>query len=485
MNRVLLAPLLAIACVGLLGAEDDPVTFKSEVSQVRVDVQVVDQTNRAITMLRAKDFVLTDAGRPQPIRAFSTEDMPVDVLLLLDVSASMRPHVETIGSSVEQALKVLGADDRVGIMVFDRSARIRLPFRNSPDAVRSEFESLLKSESFHGGTDITRALIDAAKYVQKNARKDARRAIVILTDDMTEYERADDTVLRVLSDADAVLSALIAPDAMQGGGYGGGHGGGRGGYPGGHGGGHGGGIPGIGIPGGGGGGWGGVIMGQPRPPIGGGGGRGPAMGGPHTRSAGTSEIARESGGDSMSVYDTSALENTLERIRQRYTLYFNVPAGAQAGEQRNITIRLADAAKRTYPDAEVRYRRNYRSTATVPADNTVVATTTPADTTVPAAQQDPEPPPPPTTVTRVPAPRRRVMLDDSGSHSGPNAAMKEEAKPTPEPAPAPAAASDAAPSPVPTATDSSKGWRTLDPATEAVPTPTPAPADPKSTKNKN
>ena len=55
----------------------------------------------------------------------------------------------------------------------------------------------------------------------------------------------------------------------------------------------------------------GVIFG----PRGGGGSRGGrypgGMGGGHTQSAGTSEIARESGGDSMSVNGASALEETL------------------------------------------------------------------------------------------------------------------------------------------------------------------------------
>ncbi len=73
---------------------------------------------------------------------------------------------------------------------------------------------------------------------------------------------------------------------------------------------------------------GGIILGR----RGGGpyGGRGPGgTGGNRTQSAGTDEIARRSGGDNMSVDDASALETTLARIRQRYALHFNVPAGVK------------------------------------------------------------------------------------------------------------------------------------------------------------
>src|SRR5439155_18418844 len=161
---------------------------------------------------------------------------------------------------------------------------------------------------------------------------------------------------RALTRADSVLSALIAPDAMRNGRTGGG-------------------IPGGGYPGGGrrrsGGGWpsgGGTWPGGGGSWPGGGGswpgGGGPGGGGPvtighRTKSAGTSEIARASGGDSMPVDDASAFETTLSRIRQRYALYFYLPQGVKPGQERNIEVALTDAARQRYSGAEVRYRRVY------------------------------------------------------------------------------------------------------------------------------
>src|SRR5579864_6308148 len=313
--------LSATAAAVLLFASpaDDDVVFRSDVSLVRVDAQVVDSGNRAIGLLTVDDFVLREEGKVVPIRNFASEEMPVDVLFLLDVSASMRPHVQRIADASGQALTVLGKDDRMAIMVFDRYTRVRLAFNSSRQEVRRGFDNLLRQEGFNGGTDITRAMLDAAAYIGREGRRDARRAIVILTDDQTELNRDDQGVGRALARADAVMCALIAPDAGQYGGYPGGGGGGqRRGTWGSGGGGVGGGIPGVIFgPRGGGGPYGGS-----RYPGGGG------MGG-HTQSAGTSEIARESGGDSMSVNDASALEETLSRLRQRYTLYFNLPDGVK------------------------------------------------------------------------------------------------------------------------------------------------------------
>jgi hypothetical protein len=250
--------------------------------------------------------------------------MSMDVLFLLDVSVSMRPHVTRIARAAREALATLSPGDRAAIMVFDRQTRLRLPWTDSLERVAAGLVAVVDEERFNGGTDITRALLDAARFVGGSARRDARRAIVILTDDQTERERNENRVLRALEDADAVLSALIAPDAL---------GTGRAGR----------------RPG-----WGDIILG-PRFP-----GRYPGtIPRPHTQSAGTAEIARASGGDSLPVEHAGALRETLEALRQRYSLFFSVPADAKVGERRIISVALARDAARRHPGAQLKYRAEY------------------------------------------------------------------------------------------------------------------------------
>lgn len=323
----------------LAGAADEDLVFRSDVSLVRVDTQVVDRNNRAVTGLQQEDFVLFEGGKQQEIRNFANEDMPVDVLLLLDVSGSMQSHIQRLSDASHQALRVLNREDRVAVMVFDRVARLRLPFRSNLDQVEREFENVLNQETFNGGTDINRGLLEAASYMGREGRREARRAIIILTDDQTERGRDEDRMTEAIHRSDSVLSAILAPDAM-GGRYGGG------GWPGSGG--------GMGGP------LGGIILGR-RGPYGGrgGGGSGPVVLGPRVSSAGTAEIARRTGGDSMNVDDAGAFENTLSRIRQRYALHFNLAEGVQPGQVRDIRVELADAAARRYPGSEVRSRRMY------------------------------------------------------------------------------------------------------------------------------
>jgi VWFA-related protein len=448
LSRSGLCLLLALTVGVPASAEDDNLVFKSDVSLVRVDAQVVDRNNRAITGLQREDFVLIEDGKRQEIRNFESEDMPMDLVLLLDVSGSMQSHIERLSEASHQALQVLGPDDRVAVMVFDRGARIRLPFKNGVESVERELENVLRHETFDGGTDINRGLLEAASYIGREGRRDARRAIVILTDDQTERQRDEATVLRAVTRADAVVSALIAPDALNGRYGGGGVHRGGGGWPSAGG--------GMGGP------LGGIIFGRRGPygyPGGGGGGGGPVIvQRSRTQSAGTAEIARQSGGDSMRVDEAAALETTLMRLRQRYTLHFNLPEGVQPGQERGIEVQLADAARRRYAGSEVRYRRVYVKQDGSGADPVMVSRT-PASARRPADSDDASAP---TTTTRP----RRPAVNEDGSRIGgwrraddpavqPDTTVQQESTPSLSPAP-PAKPAD--PEPKPTG-----GWRRVKP----------------------
>ena len=338
---------LFVLLAGGAAAADDESTpvFHSDVSVGRIDALVLDRSQHPISGLLKEDFVLRQNGKLIPIREVGYEDLPVDVLFLLDVSGSMQVHVQRVADAAHGAMSVLGNQDRVGIMVFDTRTRVRLPFREDLNEVERKLDDVVRSERFNGGTNINGALMDAAAYMEREERRQARHAIVIVTDD----QAAPCNQLRVLAaldKADAVLMVLLAPPwagpysipgPIPSGGP-------RRGqppmstpWPGG------GGIPGLG----------GVILGPRRmpapgaPPIG--------IGGREGVYAGSPEIARASGGDSLSVNDASAVETTFERIRQRYAVYYHLPEGMDAAA--GMELDLTDAARRRHPDAALQYRR--------------------------------------------------------------------------------------------------------------------------------
>ena len=71
--------LLLLVCPA--GAQETgEVTFKSGVSNVRVDAQVI-QDGQAITDLTGQDFVVREDGKPQPIVYFGHEKEQLSLLL--------------------------------------------------------------------------------------------------------------------------------------------------------------------------------------------------------------------------------------------------------------------------------------------------------------------------------------------------------------------------------------------------------------------
>jgi hypothetical protein len=114
----------------------------------------------------------------------------------------------------------------------------------------------------------------------------------------------------------------------------------------------------------------------------------------------------------MSVNESSALEDTLERLRQRYTLYFSLPEGVQPGDERNIQVDLSPEARRRFSDAEVRYRRAYMSSKGDQQNTPVKVTRAPSDSGYST---------PSSTVSDVPASsstpthHKRVAVNEDGT----------------------------------------------------------------------
>jgi VWFA-related protein len=340
--QIVFIPFL-LAC-GLSTADDNTPVFHSNVAMGRIDALVLDRAQRPIGGLHIDDFLLRQEGRPIPIHNLSYEDLPVDVLLVLDVSASMRVHIQSISSAAHQALAVLGDQDRVGIMVFDTRSRLQLPFRQDRALVERELDDVVETEPFDGGTNIERALLNAAAYVEREGRPKMRHAIVIVTDDQAmPCDQA--RVLAALDRADAVLMVLLSPTfAPRNGPY----------------------LsprgrhnrnPSVTTPWPGGSGpWGGVI---PR--------RGPRGGTsapvspsagiryPGLTWAGSPEIARSSGGEALPANQARAVEDTFERIRRRYAIYFYLPDDMTTN--RGLDLNLTSTARQKHPDAAMQYRQ--------------------------------------------------------------------------------------------------------------------------------
>src|SRR5215471_5013794 len=82
--------ILAGAGLSFLGAATDYV-IRSDVPLVLLDVSVQDRAGGFVSSLTKENFRVFENGRPQQITAFTGQDVPVTVGILVDESFSMTP----------------------------------------------------------------------------------------------------------------------------------------------------------------------------------------------------------------------------------------------------------------------------------------------------------------------------------------------------------------------------------------------------------
>src|SRR2546430_11354639 len=120
-SRLLAFPLIIAALLaGAYAQEREPIdVVKVNTDLVVFDVQAIDKkTGRVVGDLNKEDFELSDNGVKQQISYFSRDELPLSIILLLDVSGSVRSIIHDIRDGALNALQRLKPDDQVAVMAF-------------------------------------------------------------------------------------------------------------------------------------------------------------------------------------------------------------------------------------------------------------------------------------------------------------------------------------------------------------------------------
>jgi len=195
--------LIMLLVRAVLG-QDAP-TFRTEASFISVDVQVLSH-DKPVLNLSQKDFLVWDEGHPQTITQCAAENQMLEIMLVLDVSGSMVPIAAQVRETAAEAMTHLYFRDRVGVVIFN--SQPYLVIGPTWDWQRVD-TALSKIPWGQGGTELNATVLASAIYLQRHARTEARRAIVILTDNKGDRAVPDSTVRDGLWEADVTLSALL------------------------------------------------------------------------------------------------------------------------------------------------------------------------------------------------------------------------------------------------------------------------------------
>ena len=158
-----------------------PPTFQTRVDLVALTVTVTDTGNQYVRDLGLGDFTVFEDGVAQPVSFFGLSDVPLDLALLIDASASMQPQMAMVRQAASGLLRTLKPGDRAALVEFRDQIVLGQPMTDDLGRVASALESL----SAHGGTSLYNALYVTLRDFQKGSAKQStvrRRAIVVLSD---------------------------------------------------------------------------------------------------------------------------------------------------------------------------------------------------------------------------------------------------------------------------------------------------------------
>jgi VWFA-related protein len=305
--------LMLLLGSGLLAQEkptkEEPMTiFRAEVSLVKVDFEVIERNGGAPKDFAKQDFAVFDENQPQPIVHLERQSVPLDLLLLLDISGSMRRSLEDVAAASRAALAQLHPGDRVALMLFSREARVVQPFTEDFTATQHKILDSIYKQSLGNGTLINESLIAAADYVKQQPVK-GRRAILIVTDNEgLNYKSPDAEVVRSMYAADTVLNAI-------------------------------------------------VVRKGPRPPA----VRPTGYTNPDFAPPDVYNISRQTGGEAVDGIGkiNDVFQRMVGSIRARYFLQYAAPPVELAGKFRHIRVELSPEARRRHPGAVIHAREGY------------------------------------------------------------------------------------------------------------------------------
>ena len=197
MRRAALAPVRRRACASALGAQPSPFpdpgggaaltprqpsVFRSATQLVPLNVTVIGVDDQFVRGLTADDFLVLEDGVRQDVRFFDTSDVPLDLIILLDTSASMSDKMGVVHQAAAGFLDTLRPGDRGAVVAFNDGVDIVHTLTDDAAALKGA----VGRTRARGATSLHNALYIALKQFGLGSRSAAaevrRQAIAVLSD---------------------------------------------------------------------------------------------------------------------------------------------------------------------------------------------------------------------------------------------------------------------------------------------------------------
>jgi Ca-activated chloride channel family protein len=174
-----------------------------DVNLALVHVSVTDLHNRPIPGLEPDNFRVFEDNIEQEVVNFSSEDVPVSLGVIFDLSGSMAKNLRYAKEAAAQFFKTANSQDEGFLIGFGTHAELFSPFTGNIE----DLQNRLAMRPAGGST----ALLDGV-YLgisEMRSARNAKHAIVIISDGGENHSRySEEDLKRLLREADTQLYAI-------------------------------------------------------------------------------------------------------------------------------------------------------------------------------------------------------------------------------------------------------------------------------------
>lgn len=212
--RVVLAPLDGDRIVKTMRTKGLGYADKVNVEAIQVTVTVTDDSGKFVGGIPRPAFRVYEDGRQEPITYFASEDVPLELIVAVDISGSMTTSMPKLKTAVKDFLLAVPSKDQVTLLGFNDSVfALTRKTTNPTDRVRA-----VDRLAPWGATALYDVIVRAVDML---GRQIGRKALVVFSDgeDQGSHVSLDD-VERKLQASDVTLYMIaqgrgISQDYLQ------------------------------------------------------------------------------------------------------------------------------------------------------------------------------------------------------------------------------------------------------------------------------
>lgn len=156
--------------------DEESIVLNSAV--VNLNVSVTDRSGLALANLKKEDFEILENNEHQAVEFFAPTTSPFNLVLLLDLSGSIKDKLDVVKAAALKFIDVIGPQDKVAVLTFTHEVRVVSQLTANRDILRKRIKEIDKPD---GGT----AFYDAMWWAMLDTLRGTqgqRNAIVVMTD---------------------------------------------------------------------------------------------------------------------------------------------------------------------------------------------------------------------------------------------------------------------------------------------------------------